>query len=66
MAIVDAHAHGVFKDVASAMPQISRAPRVTKNSCAALVRLSWRAEASKAFRALSDGSRRRIDGPARS
>jgi hypothetical protein len=65
MAIVDAHAHGVFKDVASAMPQISPAPCVTKSSCA-LVKLSWRAEASEAFRALSDGSRRRIDGPARS
>jgi hypothetical protein len=57
-AIVDAHAHGLFKGVASAMPQISPAPSITKSSCTTLVKLSW-AEASKALRTLSDGSHRR-------
>src|SRR5262245_54666497 len=39
------------------------APCVTDSSSAALVKLSCRAAASKAFRALSEGSRRSIASP---
>src|SRR5262245_15509285 len=39
------------------------APWVTNSSSAARVKLSWRAAASKAFKALSDGRRRNIFRP---